>query len=137
MQQPYLHEHVTCVATPATWLSRPSGQLTDGVDGLYVNDRRILSRLVVTVDGHYPQPLSARLVDAASAIFLGVLRELGDDGPDPTVTVRRDRVALPDGGSETITLVNRSRSTLSVTVSVELGADLAPMGLVKSGLPGG
>ncbi len=48
MAQPYLHGHLTCVAAPATWLSRPSGQLTDGVDGLYVNDRRILT----PTDGH-------------------------------------------------------------------------------------
>ena len=31
MAQPYLHEHLTCVAAPATWLSRASGQLLDGV----------------------------------------------------------------------------------------------------------
>ena len=64
MAQPYLHEHLTCVAAPATWLSRASGQLLDGVDGLDVNDRRLLSRLVATVDGRQPEPVSARSIGA-------------------------------------------------------------------------
>jgi hypothetical protein len=56
MPQPSLHEHLTCVAAPAIWLSPRSGRLTGGVDGLYVADRRVLSRLVVTLDGAEPVP---------------------------------------------------------------------------------
>src|SRR5262245_43299436 len=113
MAQPYLHEHLTCVAAPSTWLSRASGQVVDGVDGLYVDDRRLLSRLVVTVDGRQPEPLSARMTGAHSAEFLAVLRELGDGGPDPTVTLRRRRVTGPDGGTEEITIFNRARVEVS------------------------
>src|SRR5262245_31144186 len=109
MDQPYLHEHLTCVAAPATWLSRSSGQLLDGVDGLYVADRRVLSRLVVTVDGNPPVPLSARRTGADTATFLGVLRGLGDPGADPTVMCLRDRTVTPVGGTETVTIVNRAR----------------------------
>ena len=133
MAQPYLHGHLTCVAAPATWLSRPSGQLTDGVDGLYVNDRRILSRLVVTVDGESPEPLSARIDGASAADFHGVLRKLGDPGPDPTVTMHRRRQVEPSGGTETLTLVNRARAAITVTVAVAVEADFAAMGLVKDG----
>jgi glycogen debranching enzyme len=137
MAQPYLHEHLTCVAAPATWLSRASGQLIDGVDGLYVNDRRILRRLVVTVDGTRPEPLSARTLGASAAEFLGVLRELGDPGPDPTVVLRRQRTVDPAGGTETLTLVNRARAAVSATVVVEAGTDFAAMGAVKDGRPSG
>jgi glycogen debranching enzyme len=133
MAQPYLHGHLTCVAAPATWLSRPSGQLIDGVDGLYVNDRRILRRLVVTVDGESPEPLSARTAGASAADFHGVLRKLGDPGPDPTVTMHRHRQVEPSGGTETLTLVNRARAAITATVTVEADTDLAPMGLVKDG----
>ncbi|GGM19760.1 glycogen debranching N-terminal domain-containing protein [Dactylosporangium sucinum] len=134
MAQPYLHEHVTCVAAPATWLSGPSGQLTGGADGLYVNDRRVLSRLVVTVDGRSPVPVTVRRTGAASAVFASVLRELGDDGPDPTVTLSRRRLAEPNGGTETITLTNDSHQTLSVEVAVEASTDYASMSAVKDGV---
>jgi hypothetical protein len=42
--QPSLHEHLTCVAAPAIWLSPRSGRLTGGVDGLYVADRQLVIR---------------------------------------------------------------------------------------------
>jgi glycogen debranching enzyme len=135
MPQPYLHEHLTCVAAPATWLSRSSGQLIDGVDGLYVADRRLLSRLVVTVNGRPPESLSARMTGAATATFTGVLRELGDPIPDPTVLCTRDRTVQPNGGTETITVVNRSRADIPAVVEVDVAADFAVMGAVKAGSP--
>ncbi|WP_238013040.1 glycogen debranching N-terminal domain-containing protein [Dactylosporangium sp. AC04546] len=134
MAQPYLHDHVACVAAPATWLSGPSGQLTGGADGLYVNDRRVLSRLVVTVDGREPVPVTARRAGASSAVFVGVLRELGDDGPDPTVTLTRRRLVEPNGGTETITLANASHQTLTVSLEVEASTDYAGMGAIKDGV---
>jgi hypothetical protein len=137
MAQPYLHEHVTCVAAPATWLSGPSGQLRGGADGLYVDDRRVLSRLVVTVDGAEPVPVHVRRTGAGSARFTAVLPELGDNGPDPTVTLVRDRVAGPRGGTETLTLANVSHATLTVEVAVSAGTDFATMGAVKDGTADG
>lgn len=133
--QPYLHEHLTCVGAPAIWLSRRSGQVRDGVDGLYVRDRRVLSRLVVTVDGREPEPLSATLVDARTARFVGVVRGLGDPGTDPTVTLHRRRVVEPGGGTETLTLTNRARVVVEAVVAVTVAADLAAMGTVKAGDP--
>ncbi|MET7425436.1 glycogen debranching N-terminal domain-containing protein [Dactylosporangium sp. NPDC005555] len=133
MAQPYLHEHVTCVAAPATWLSGPSGQLRGGADGLYVDDRRVLSRLVVTVDGAEPVPVQVRRTGASSARFTAVLPALGDDGPDPTVSLTRDRRTDPRGGTETITLTNLSHVTLDVSVAVEAATDWATMGAVKDG----
>ena len=133
MAQPYLHEHVTCVAAPATWLSGPSGQLRGGADGLYVDDRRVLSRLVVTVDGAEPVPVQVRRTGAASARFTAVLPGLGDDGPDPTVTLVRGRQVGPRGGTETLTLTNLSHVPLAVEVAVACETDFATMGAVKDG----
>ncbi|GAA1534396.1 glycogen debranching N-terminal domain-containing protein [Dactylosporangium maewongense] len=135
MGQPYLHEHVTCVAAPATWLSGPSGQLRGGADGLYVDDRRVLSRLVVTVDGAEPVPVQVTRTGAASARFAAVLPGLGDDGPDPTVTLVRDRRTSPRGGTETLTLTNLSHATLAVEIEIVAGTDFATMGAVKDGHP--
>ena len=45
-----LHELVTALAAPWVVLSPRSGQLTgSGAEGVYARDRRILSRLSVTV----------------------------------------------------------------------------------------
>lgn len=131
MGQPYLHQHVTCLSAPTTWLSPAHGQVSGGVDGLYLADLRILSRLEVRVDGCEPVPVSAGNLDAGSARFLGVLRELGDAGPDPTVWCERTRRAGPDGGEETIELRNASRAPLRVELSVAVGADFAPVCAVK------
>ncbi|WP_433220182.1 glycogen debranching N-terminal domain-containing protein [Dactylosporangium sp. CS-047395] len=133
MRQPYLHEHVTCVAAPATWLSGPSGELAADPDGLYVEDRRALSRLAVTVAGHVPVPIGARRDGAAAAEFTAVIRELGDPGPDPTVTLTRRREAGPRGGTETLVLANASHVTLTVAVVVRAATDFARMGAVKDG----
>jgi len=133
MGQPYLDQHVTCLRAPATWLSPPDGQLRGGADGLYVADRRILSRLIVRVAGAEPVPLVGNVAAADRARFVGVLRGLGDRGPDPTVWCERTRVARPDGGEETIAVRNASRGPLRVAVEVLVGADRAPVGLVKAG----
>jgi len=133
--QPYLHELVTVVAAPALALSGPDGQLTGaGATGVYLGDRRVLSRLVVTVDGREPVSVRGQPTGTADARFVGVARHLGDPGPDPTVVVERDRTAMPTGLRETVRLVSRARGPVSCTVAVELAADLAGIGEVKAGL---
>jgi glycogen debranching enzyme len=134
--QPYLHELVTVVAAPALVLSGTDGQLTgDGADGVYLADRRVLSRLAVTVDGHGPVPVRGRSTGTATARFVGVVRHLGDPGPDPTVFLERDRTVSPRGVRETIGLVSRAREPLACTVTVELDSDLAAVNEVKAGRP--
>jgi glycogen debranching enzyme len=126
---PSLHEHITCVAAPAVWLSPRSGQLTGGVDGLYVADRRVLSRLVVTVDGVEPEPIAAAPRGSRSARFLAVARA----APDPVVTVERLRTVTTDGGTEQILVHNRGRDPVTATLAVTAAADLVPVGAVKAG----
>ena len=134
--QPYLHELVTVVAAPALVLSDPDGQLTGaGAGGIYLADRRVLSRLVVTVDGAGAAPVRGQSTSTATARFVGVVRHLGDPGSDPTVFLERDRTVRPEGAVETIGLVSRARAPLACTVTVELDADLADMSEVKAGRP--
>lgn len=132
-RQPWLHDRVLAVAGPSVWLSAASGQLTGGVDGLYVADRRALSRLEARVFGEPPEPISGGFASASSARFVGVVRGLGDPSPDPTVTCVRDRTALPDGGSEAIVVCNMSRQEIAADITVAVASDLAVMGDVKSG----
>ncbi len=135
-EQPYLHELVTVVAAPALVLSDADGQLTGaGATGVYLADRRVLSRLVVGVDGREPATVGGQSLDTRTARFVGVVRHLGDPGPDPTVFVERARTISPRGLRETIRLVSRAREPLTCTVNLELDADLADIAEVKSGRP--
>ncbi|MEU0552947.1 glycogen debranching N-terminal domain-containing protein [Dactylosporangium sp. NPDC006015] len=119
-----LHAHVTCVAAPATWLSGPSGQLTGGADGLYVEDRRVLARLEVTVDGVAVAARDVRRTGAASAVFADVRGNLA---------IARNRLAEPLGGTETISLANKAGEPRVVTLAVAAATDFATTGAVRDG----
>jgi glycogen debranching enzyme len=122
--QPAVHEHITCVAAPAIWLSPPSGQVAGGVDGLYVAERRVLSRLVVTVNGREPEPVEARPHGANGARFTASAGAL---------SVERVRVAAPDGGTERITLRNTGDVPAAAALRIAAAGDLASISAVRSG----
>ncbi|MET7421644.1 glycogen debranching N-terminal domain-containing protein [Dactylosporangium sp. NPDC005555] len=124
MAQHDLRAHVTCVAAPAAWLSGPSGQLRGGADGLFVEDRRLLARLEVTVDGVEPTVVDVRRTGAASAVFADVR-----DG----VTVTRSRLAEPVGGTETIALSSDAAAPRTVHLAVTAATDFATTGAVRDG----
>lgn len=122
--QPPLHEHVTCVAAPAVWLSPPSGRMSGGVDGLYVADRRVLSRLVLTLDGAEPEPAGAEPRGAGEARFTAAAGDLA---------VERVRAATRDGGTERITVRNTGAAPVTTVLAVDAATDLAPISVVRTG----
>ncbi len=130
-----LHELVTALAAPWVVLSPRSGQLTGtGAEGVYARDRRILSRLSVTIDGELPVPIHADELSAASHEYVAVVEGLGDSNRhDPTVMLYRTREVGTDGMTERIRLVNRSRATVACRLDVALGTDLAGTAAVRSG----
>lgn len=133
-RQPYLHDLVIAVDAPAMAISGTDGQLTGhGTGGYYLGDRRVLSRLLVTVDGAAAEPIRGQPAAGNAARFVGVVRDLGDPGPDPTVFVDRHRSVQGGLISETITVTSRAHETVSATVSLELGCDLADVAAIKSG----
>ncbi|GAA1569604.1 glycogen debranching N-terminal domain-containing protein [Kribbella sancticallisti] len=130
---PYLHELVTAVAAPWVVLSPRSGQLTGaGAEGVYARDRRILSRLEVTVDGRQPLPAQFEEPSTATTRYSAVLEGLGDSGHDPTVTLLRTREVDGEGMTERITLVNRSHVTVDCELVVAMSTDLAGTAAVRS-----
>lgn len=130
---PYLHELVTTIAAPWVVLSPRSGQLTGaGAEGVYARDRRILSRLEVTVDGRPPVPVQVEEPESATSRYSAVLAGLGDPGHDPTVTLRRTRQVDGEGMTEHLTLLNRSHTTVDCELVVALGTDLAGTAAVRS-----
>lgn len=130
--QPYLHELVTAVSAPAVALSTVDGQVAGPGAGFYLGDRRLLDRLVVTVDGRPAAPVSGHPTAGTGARFVGVVRHLGDPSPDPTVFLERDREVSPTGFVEVVRVVSRARAPLRCVLGVELGSDLADMTLVKA-----
>src|SRR5689334_733968 len=96
-----LHDLVTALAAPWVVLSPRSGQITgSGTEGVYARDRRMLSRLVVTVDGVEPIPLQVDEQSASTHVYVAKVDR------DETALVYRRREVGRDGMTEHITLVN-------------------------------
>ena len=143
-RQPFLHEAIVLVAAPMMAICDRSGQFDGtGVGGLFTADRRLLSRLMVTVDGHQPEPIHAELTGAASARFVGVLRHKGLPTPDPTLRLERRRSIIErpvepgepvaQGFAEVLRLSNAGAAHQHVVVRVEVATDLAGVSGVKRG----
>ena len=132
--QPYLHELASAVCAPAMSLSSRDGQIrARGAEGLYVQDLRALSELVVTIDGAEPVFLGAELEGGPDNEFHAVAVGLGNAGPDPTFFVLRQRVLNPSGMLEQLALRSYARSQVDCRVEVRLACDLARIELVKAG----
>jgi glycogen debranching enzyme len=135
-RQPLLHDLAVALCSPTVSLSGADGQIRDiGTQGVLRGDVRVLGRAVVTVDGAEPEPVVHGADGASAEHFIGLLRDLGDPGADPTVWLRRDRVVRADGIAETLTLVNRSALDLEVQLVLAVNTDLASIETIKAGLP--
>ncbi|MFI2436413.1 glycogen debranching N-terminal domain-containing protein [Streptomyces sp. NPDC018693] len=123
-----------CVALPGLAISPREGQLTGrGLEGFYRSGRRILSRCQVRVAGREPLLVQARMTSADRARFMGAVHASPQGGPDPDVLVERIRAA---DGTERITLRSFAPRPLRLPVEVALGADLADLGAIASGVTG-
>jgi glycogen debranching enzyme len=135
MREPYLHDLICAVRAPAQAISGRDGQVrAEGAQGVFVGDLRILSHLVLTLDGVEPASLQAGAAGDA-AWFVAAARGLGDDGSDPTVLVRRDRRVIADGVEERIAITSYARAPVRTRLAAQLGSDLAAMQSVRTGRP--
>ncbi len=136
-RQPWLHQLQTAVHGPVTALSHATGDIdVDAVDGaatgLYVDDRRILSRLVLEVDGMRPVGVVAASEGSTTECLL-IARNVGDRGPDPTVEVRRHRSLTEVGLEESISITSRAGSTVRCRVTLTAQGDGAELHEIKVG----
>ena len=132
--QPLVHDLAVCVAAPTTALSARDGQLGHvGAQGLFHADVRVLSRVEVLVDGRVPETVADGAAGRGAHRFVGLLRHLGDEGPDPTVRLDRVRTVVPGGCDEVLRIVSTAERAVSARVDVLLGSDLAPVDEVKQG----
>ncbi|MFJ2171483.1 glycogen debranching N-terminal domain-containing protein [Streptomyces sp. NPDC087851] len=131
--QPFLHDACVTLYAPSFAISHADGQVHGGADGFYHGDSRALARLTVEADGIGIAPVRGALEGADRASFRAVLRGLGEDTPDPAVTLRRRRRITPGSLEETLELANAGRQHVRVTLIVTAATDLALMERVKQG----
>ena len=143
----YLNDHIsgfaadsheiggrTLVEGASFVVSGPGGDInSDGPEGLFVRDVRLLSRWCLKVDGHRPEPLSG----FTDQPFLGVFvsrAPLRAGRVEPTLLVERRRY-VGGGMREDIVIRNHSPEAAGVTVTLEVACDLADLFEVKLGHP--
>ncbi|WP_406325049.1 glycogen debranching N-terminal domain-containing protein [Streptomyces sp. NBC_01617] len=131
--QPFLHDACVTLYAPSFAISHSDGQIDGSADGFYHGDSRALARLTVAADGIAIAPVRGAFEGADRAAFRGVLRGLGEDTPDPAVTLHRRRRVTPGSLEETLEVANAGRQNVRVRLIVTAGTDLAPMERVKSG----
>ncbi|NES28415.1 amylo-alpha-1,6-glucosidase [Micromonospora terminaliae] len=132
--QPLLHDLVGVVHAPTSALGDAAGQIRPhGVQGVFHADARVLSRAELRLDDREPEALTRGPAGPHGARFVALARWLGDPTPDPTVRVERTRQAGPHGVTEELVVTSTATDPVRTTVSVDLGCDLAPIELVKSG----
>lgn len=126
-EHPIVHDMVTCVDAPTVVAGGPDGQLTAGSHGVFVGDRRLLSRLELRVDRAEPVPLDAQLREASAVSFVGVVAPESDAGA--TVTVERHR--LPGNRLEAVTVRNQGRHPVCVEVELTAATDFAGIAEIR------
>jgi glycogen debranching enzyme len=132
--QPSLHDLTAVVHAPTSVLSGADGQIRgQGAQGLFHADVRALSRAELLVGGREPEPVLHTPDGAHGVRFVGLARQLGDEGRDPTVVVERTRHAAPGGMTEDVVIRSTATAAVSTTVTLHVACDLLPMREVKAG----
>ncbi|MGH9106375.1 MAG: glycogen debranching N-terminal domain-containing protein [Acidimicrobiales bacterium] len=133
-QERYLNELVSAFFAPAMCLSGRDGQVRpSGAQGLYVQDLRALSQLLVTVAGKEPVPLGYDLMGGEANQFHGIVAGSGADGADPRVFVLRERAVNPEGLVERFTIESHLAPALACRLELKLACDLAGVASVNAG----
>lgn len=131
--QPWLHELAVCVRGNVTVLGDWGGDITgDGAQGLWVDDRRVLSQLRIRVDGE-PVARVGWHATGSTARFLGSARTLAPATPDPAVEIHRHRSLGAHGLTELVAVTARTLDDVEVELEITLAGDDATISSAKSG----
>jgi glycogen debranching enzyme len=130
----FIQNATICVRAPVAVLSLPDGQLRGGAEGYFSADMRLISRLILTVDGAEPEPVDAQALGSDQARFLAVHRSTSDADGDPAISV--DRLRRANGDFELITVTNHGRVAQRLRLSLAVGCDFADISSVRSGRAG-
>jgi glycogen debranching enzyme len=131
-RQPWISDLTIGVRGNITTLGTRSGDIATGAEGIYVDDRRLVSRMRLAVEGGDLVPV-ATSAHGARTSSLTVARHLGDAGPDPTVAVRRTRTIHSSGVDEEILLESRASHPVVATLELQVASDGAELHDIKGG----
>jgi glycogen debranching enzyme len=131
-RQPWVHDLEIAAHGNLTCVADRSGDLDSPGTGLFADDRRVLTRWTLTADGQRPVLVSAHSSGATTGV-LSVARNLGDEGPDPTIEVHRRRRLVDGGLREEVAVVSRWDRPLRCHLRLEAGGDGADLRSVKAG----
>ncbi|MDQ1575660.1 MAG: hypothetical protein QOH55_810 [Microbacteriaceae bacterium] len=132
--QPLLHDSVVLLSAPSQAWSNTDGDMYGyGIQGFYHSESRVLSEIALLVDGKRPEHLSNALVDATTATFVSLVRNVDDHTADPRVRINRTRRIADGSLTEEIELVNALTTRISTEVSLRLRSDFSGIQTVKSG----
>jgi glycogen debranching enzyme len=135
--QPALHDLLTCVSAPAFALYPRDGQLTgQGVEGVFVTDRRILSSSLAAIDAGPLVCLLREVIGADTARFLytaDLPRDSTVVSDEPKIVLDRRVEVDPGGARESFTLETFGTRTTPIRFSLTLASDLSELRRVRSG----
>lgn len=133
-RQPFLHDLSVGLRAPTVVLSGRDGQIgRGGVQGAFHADVRVLAYARVLVGGCEPDPLVAHDGEPGEVTYVGIVRDLGDTGGDPTVRLTRRRTVEADGLTEEVELSSTAAASVATEVRLAVATDLAAMAVVRHG----
>jgi N-terminal domain of (some) glycogen debranching enzymes/Amylo-alpha-1,6-glucosidase len=133
-RQPWLHELVTAVQAPTVLLCDRDGQLrSEGVQGVWHADVRVLSQAELRIDGETPDAVAGGTDGAGQVRFTGFVRALDGALTDPTVRLERVRTVRAGIVDEAIVLTSYVGIPTTATIEVRLATDFARIATVKAG----
>ena len=131
---PALHDLAVSVAAPAIVLSGEDGQVRrGGACGWFVDDVRLITELVLSVEGSGLELVRSAVLGADRQEFTYVARRLGGWLHDPTVTIDRRRRLTASSLVEEIVVSSRAQEPVPLAMHVDVAADLVPMSVVRQG----
>jgi len=125
---------VTLVDESSFCLCGRGGNIIPGtVQGLFVLDTRLISRLQLTIDGITPEPLAVSTDEPFAATFVSRVRREDEVSPfeSPLLVIRRRYVG--GGMRDDLALRNHNRYDVRVRVRVDIEGDFADLFAVKEG----
>ena len=127
------HDEVVCVSGRTFCLSTASGQIRPGPygNGVFVEDTRILSALILSVNGEEPRALGGYPLGQGAARF-SAGAHVGAS-PDPALLIERQR-SVTEVWQERIQITNHRVDPVMVQVGLQAEADFAYIFDVKHGL---
>ncbi|MBO3662997.1 glycogen debranching N-terminal domain-containing protein [Microbacterium stercoris] len=135
--QPLLDAAVIVLEAPTQVWSDARGRIGgEPIHGVYHGDVRHLRAVEVVVEGTALESIGCSSPDPRRLLLSDLLRGIDDAAADPKVRLDRDRRVSAGRLTESLRVASHLDAALSLSLSVRLVPDFAPMQRIKAGLAG-